>query len=145
MLLFHLLQCIRSYCINIVVYLQQNSENNSTADKSFAVGHFNSLESRRTEKALEFWLRNLLFIFIDVYFVTNTFLTVDVYETGLDGGWFCTALQGGRSRIRFPIVYLEFFIDIFLPAALWLWGRLPVTEMSTRNICWGVEAAGAKG
>ena len=29
-----------------------------------------------------------------------------------------TALQAGRSRVRFPTVPLEFFIDIILPAAL---------------------------
>ena len=38
-------------------------------------------------------------------------------------GW-GTALQVGRSRIQFPMVSLEFFIDIILPAALWLWGWL---------------------
>jgi hypothetical protein len=38
-------------------------------------------------------------------------------------GW-GTALQAGRSRVRFPIMSLEFFIDIFLPAALWTWGWL---------------------
>ena len=32
-------------------------------------------------------------------------------------GW-ATALQAGRSRVRFPIVSMEFFIDIILPAAL---------------------------
>jgi hypothetical protein len=32
-----------------------------------------------------------------------------------------TALQAGRSRVRFPMVSLDFFIDIFLPAALWSW------------------------
>ena len=35
-----------------------------------------------------------------------------------------TALQAGRSRVRFPRVSLEFFIDIILPAALWSWGWL---------------------
>ena len=30
-----------------------------------------------------------------------------------------TELQAGRSRVRFPMVSLEFFIDIILPAALW--------------------------
>ena len=42
------------------------------------------------------------------------------------GGAVClgTALQVGRSRVRFLIVSLEFFIDTILPAALWPWGRL---------------------
>ena len=38
-------------------------------------------------------------------------------------GW-STVLQSGRSRGRCPMVSLEFFIDITLPAAQWLWGRL---------------------
>jgi hypothetical protein len=46
-------------------------------------------------------------------------------------GW-GTALKAGRSRDRFPMVSMEFFIDIILPAAPW-----PLTEMSTRNISWG--------
>jgi hypothetical protein len=32
------------------------------------------------------------------------------------------ALQTGRSRVRFPMMPLEIFIDIILPVALWPWG-----------------------
>jgi len=38
-------------------------------------------------------------------------------------GW-GTALQVGRSRVRFPMVSLQFFFRIILPAALWPWGWL---------------------
>ena len=47
-------------------------------------------------------------------------------ETGARSGavgW-GTALQAGRSRVRFPMVSLEFFIDIILPVTLWPWGRI---------------------
>jgi len=30
----------------------------------------------------------------------------------------------GRLRVRLPMVSLDFFIDIMIPAALWPWGWL---------------------
>ena len=41
------------------------------------------------------------------------------------------------ATIRFPMVSLEFFIDVILPARLWTWGTQPLTEMNIRNISWG--------
>jgi hypothetical protein len=35
-----------------------------------------------------------------------------------------TVLQTGKPRVRFPIVSLEFFIDIILLVTLWPWGWL---------------------
>jgi len=32
--------------------------------------------------------------------------------------------QAGRSRVRFPMVSLDFFIDIILPTKLRSWRRL---------------------
>jgi hypothetical protein len=38
-------------------------------------------------------------------------------------GW-DTTLQTGTSRVRFPMVSLEFFLGIIVSVALWPWGRL---------------------
>jgi hypothetical protein len=51
----------------------------------------------------------------------------------------------GYKRVRFPMVSLEFFIDIILPAALWRLGwNHPLTQMCTRNIP-GRGGEGGKG
>jgi len=54
------------------------------------------------------------------YFET---LAIDGGARGSTVGW-GTALQVGRSRVRFPMVSLKLFIYIILPAALWPWGWL---------------------
>ena len=49
-----------------------------------------------------------------------------------------------ESRLRYPIVSLEFFI-LYNPSGRTMALRLiqPLTEMSTRDISWGVKTAGA--
>jgi hypothetical protein len=63
-----------------------------------------------------------------------------VIEPGVRGGavgW-GTALQVGRSRVRFPMESLEFFGDLTLPVEfVTLESTQPLTEMSTRNRSWG--------
>ena len=49
--------------------------------------------------------------------------TVSLGARGRAVGW-GTALQARRSRVRFPMVSLEFFIDINLSVALWPWDWL---------------------
>ena len=68
------------------------------------------------------WMNTVAFCWI---FFGNYFMRW-YWQNGARGGavgW-GTALQVGRSRLRFPMVSLEFFIDIILPAALWPWGWL---------------------
>ena len=45
-----------------------------------------------------------------------------------DRGGQVAVLQIGRSLVRFQMVSLEFFIDIFLPIALCPWGRLSLQK-----------------
>jgi hypothetical protein len=54
-----------------------------------------------------------------------------------------TALQAGRSRVRFLMGSLGVFNDLVLPAALTtVRSTQPLTEISSRGVFWGVKAAG---
>ena len=44
-----------------------------------------------------------------------------------------TALQAGRSRVLFPILSLEFFIEVILSAALWHWGSLSLLQKCVKK------------
>jgi hypothetical protein len=57
-----------------------------------------------------------------------------------------TALQTGMSRVRFPMVSVDFFHwHNPVGRTMALGSTQLLTEMSTRNISWGVNAAGAHG
>jgi hypothetical protein len=73
----------------------------------------------RTQNIFSGWM---ILLFATFYMI----FTIIYLEKGARGGTVCwgTALQAGRSRVRFPIVSLEFFIDTILPAALWPWSWL---------------------
>jgi len=66
------------------------------------------------------------------------------YSRGHAVGW-GTVQQAGRSRVRFPMVSWEFFIDVILPAALDLGLIQPLTETSTRKLTWGLKTDGVWG
>jgi len=69
----------------------------------------------------------IFIIFLQQLYLRNIILMVTYYDRG-------TALHAGRSWVRFPLVSLEFFIDIILPAALWPWGRLSLRQKSVPGI-----------
>ena len=67
----------------------------------------------------------------EAYFICNSFICFGAHGGAVGSD---TALQVGSSRVRFPMVSLEFFINIILPT---LELTQPLRDMNTRNISWG--------
>ena len=70
----------------------------------------------------------------------NLIIVIGTRGGAVGGG---TALQAGRSRVRFPMMPLEFFTFNSSGRTMALGLTQPLTEMSTRDITWGLKAAGA--
>jgi len=64
-------------------------------------------------------------LYIYIYIYLNLILYLSYFPLlGRSGAVGCSAtLQARRSWVQFPMVSLEFFLDIILLAALWPWGR----------------------
>ena len=60
---------------------------------------------------------------VDMFTMAEVWICINYLDTN-----FCNAPQAGMSRVRFPMVSLEFFIYIILLAALWTWDRLSVQQ-----------------
>ena len=78
-------------------------------------------------------------------FIFKISITRNSGARGAAVGW-GTALQTGRSRVRFPMVSSDFF-HWHNPSGrtMPLGSTQPLTEMSTRNVSCGVKAAGPYG
>jgi hypothetical protein len=80
---------------------------------------------------------------IPLFFILSNLRKITAVENGGAVGW-GTTLQIGRSLVRSQMMSLEFFIDINpSDRTMALESTQPPTEMSTRNISWGVKAASA--
>ena len=83
-------------------------------------------------------------IFVNIYwFYIFTEFVIMLGPTSAGGdaiGW-DIALQTGRSRVRFPMVPLEFFIYVILPAALWPCGWLNLEQKWVSGIFPGVKGS----
>jgi hypothetical protein len=68
----------------------------------------------------ETYLKHIVMYFlcfkIEKFYISDTRRSRSTVRGGAVGRG--TELQARRSRVRFPVVSLEFFIDIILPAAL---------------------------
>jgi hypothetical protein len=60
---------------------------------------------------------------------------MDAGTRGGTVGW-GTALQVGKSQVRFPMVSLDFYWHIRSDRTMALELTQPLTEMSTRNVSW---------
>ena len=66
---------------------------------------------------IRFYIYIYVCVCVYIYLCRYVYMYIYIYEGH-------TALRNGRSRVRFPMVSLEFFIEAILPAALWPRGRI---------------------
>jgi hypothetical protein len=69
------------------------------------------------------FLLRFCLVILKSFSIILSYIILSLGARGGAVGW-STVLQVGRSQVRFPMVLLEFCIDIILPAALWPWGWL---------------------
>ena len=104
-LLYKVYPLKHSFCVTLVSY------------HIFGQRSLRSVFMSRLFLCLSYW-----FGFVALY-VCSFKISYCIWPEGGAVGW-GTALQAGRTRVRFSMVSMEFLIDIILPAALWTLSRL---------------------
>jgi hypothetical protein len=91
---------------------------------------------------------HICFFFLQSYLQSSLNSTANLYSviniwrifSGVSVGW-GTVLQGGRSRVQFPMRSLGFLIDLMLAAAPCPWGQLSLWHKWEPWISPGVKAS----
>jgi len=75
------------------------------------------------------------------------FSAICIAYPGKRGSWLRHCATSRKVAVSIPDCVIGFFIDIILPSGrpMALESTQPLTEMSTRNISWGVKAGSARG
>jgi hypothetical protein len=73
-----------------------------------------------------------------VYYIPTVYMGTRGGDVGC-----VTALQAGRSQVRMPMVSLEFYSGNPSGSTMTPGSTQLLTEICTKNISWGVQAAGA--
>jgi hypothetical protein len=93
----------------------------------FSLDHYKVYVSpfKRTNEVLRIFCNEISTVRVFPYVLFTSFILRFIVLKAPNFCW-GTVLQAGRSRVQFPMRSLDFSIDLTLPSALLLWGRVSI-------------------